>query len=278
MRFRDKAALSVAPLLLRLVLGVTFLWAGLGKVSARMEVQGEQAAILANAGVTLDGAGSAPFEEPTRQPEPIGGDDGGEASRGGSWAGIVTVSQDGSQGAQGSSGGGAYSAADFPDPIETRRVNGLVIGLYHASHPGYHEDTGERMPAIWPTSLGEGGAARAQAWAVALGEIVCGAAILVGLLTRVSGLGLALIMAGAIWLSQIGPAIQSGDTVLGFLPSHGTWDGDAWKTLFWQASLLASSLAVVFLGAGPVSVDHLLFRPKGEDGDGGDESEDDSDD
>jgi hypothetical protein len=42
---------NVAPIFLRLALGLTFLWAGWNKVFNQIEVQGEPAAILANLGV-----------------------------------------------------------------------------------------------------------------------------------------------------------------------------------------------------------------------------------
>jgi hypothetical protein len=42
---------SLAPLLLRLSLGLTFVWAGLGKIEATFAVKGDQAVLLASMGV-----------------------------------------------------------------------------------------------------------------------------------------------------------------------------------------------------------------------------------
>lgn len=51
MRFSDRLAVFVTPLFLRLVLAVTFLWAGASKVFTFMDVGPEQAAVLAHYGI-----------------------------------------------------------------------------------------------------------------------------------------------------------------------------------------------------------------------------------
>ncbi len=53
MRRRDRAALTLGPLLIRLPLALVFLWAGLGKLIADTEVTPEQAVVLVAAGVRL---------------------------------------------------------------------------------------------------------------------------------------------------------------------------------------------------------------------------------
>jgi len=50
MRCRDHVALTLPSLLLRLVLGITFLWAGAGKIIGTTTVEGDNAARLANLG------------------------------------------------------------------------------------------------------------------------------------------------------------------------------------------------------------------------------------
>ena len=54
MRLRDSIALTLPSFLLRLVLGVTFIWAGTGKLIGTMQVSGDDAARLANLGVDLN--------------------------------------------------------------------------------------------------------------------------------------------------------------------------------------------------------------------------------
>ena len=51
MRLRDQVALTLPSLILRLVLGVTFIWAGAGKLIGTYEITGDDAARLANMGV-----------------------------------------------------------------------------------------------------------------------------------------------------------------------------------------------------------------------------------
>ncbi|RMH26224.1 MAG: hypothetical protein D6692_09780, partial [Planctomycetota bacterium] len=54
MRFRDHVALTLPSLILRLILCVTFLWAGLGKILGEMTVTGDDAARLTQMGFTLE--------------------------------------------------------------------------------------------------------------------------------------------------------------------------------------------------------------------------------
>ncbi|MAO20099.1 MAG: hypothetical protein CMJ35_12285 [Phycisphaerae bacterium] len=54
MRLRDTIALTLPSFFLRLVLGITFLWAGTGKLMGTMQVSGDDAARLANMGVVLN--------------------------------------------------------------------------------------------------------------------------------------------------------------------------------------------------------------------------------
>ena len=67
MRVRDSIALTLPSFFLRLVLGVTFLWAGTGKLLGTMQVSGEDAARLANLGVHLEPVKLA--DEPSSEPE-----------------------------------------------------------------------------------------------------------------------------------------------------------------------------------------------------------------
>ncbi len=64
MRSRDRAALTMGPLLIRLPLALIFLWAGLGKLIADTQIGPEQAVILSAAGVRLPD-GAAPPEDDT---------------------------------------------------------------------------------------------------------------------------------------------------------------------------------------------------------------------
>ena len=278
MNHRHRLALGVAPLLLRIALAVTFIWAGLGKVAATMPVSGQRAATLANMGVSVPNApvlptptpgAAAPPAEGT-QPMPADGfrsgpqslvPDSGTESGPATPAPVATVKP-------------RYAASDFPEPVEVRRVYGVALKIHSAANPGMNEK-GEQMPAIWPLRLAQDSAPRWLAWAVVVAELGGGIALLLGVLTRLAALAVVGVMAGAIWLDQIGPAVQLGQTVLGFLPDRPAFDPEAWRTLLWQFMLFMAALAVVFSGAGMLALDNVLFgRPRR----GGDIDDDDDDD
>jgi len=280
LRLRDRVGLNVPPLLLRFMLGTVFVWAGLGKVSEMIEVSGEPAAILANMGViapaAAPGAGPAPKVEPpapakppeskppeskqpeTKPPEPKAPatKPGGTAGRPGpsGSAGIALVRRQ--------SAPRQYTAADFPSPVHVRRLYGLALLLHSAAAP----DGGAGTMPLWPPSLAAGSAPVYLAWSVASTELAGGVFLLLGLLTRLAALGVAGVMMGAIWLTEIGPAIQSGKTVLGFLPQRPAFGPD-WQTLLLQFALCMAALALAFCGPGRLSLDTALLSGRGDDDD-----------
>ena len=69
MRLRDQVALTLPTFFLRLILGITFLWAGTGKLMGTYTVTGDDAARLANIGVMPISAAAVPA--PVITPEEI---------------------------------------------------------------------------------------------------------------------------------------------------------------------------------------------------------------
>lgn len=294
MSFRQKLALNAAPIPLRVILAVTFIWAGLGKVVETMPVQGESAAALANLGVikTAEARPTIPPESETitdpaapaegegetiRQPEnePDGETDG-ETEVGESTPLSGPLLDRGFEIRTVQSSTPAYTASDFPNPIEVKKVYGLVLLMQGSANPTGTNDAGDPKPSIWPTWAGDGGWVVALAWAAAVTEIVGGLFVLLGLMTRFSALGLAGTMVVALWLTEIGPAIQVGTTVLGFLPGYDRFDIGAWTRPLWQGAMLAMAASLFFTGAGALSIDRLLFEPRepsGEDEDDFDEDD-----
>lgn len=280
MNHRQRLALGVAPLLLRIALAITFIWAGLGKVMTTVPVSGQRAATLANMGVSVPDAPVLPTPTQGAALPPTGGSEPMPAD------GFRTGPQSLAPGVP--SGGGAggeaddaakaapapiaaptpqYAAIDFPEPVEVRRVYMLALKIHASARPGTAED-GRELPAIWPARLAQDSTPRWLAWAVVLAELGGGIALLVGLLTRLSALAVAGVMIGAMWLDQIGPSVQLGQTVLGFLPDRPAFDTEAWRPLLWQFMLLMSALAVVFSGPGMLALDNLLLnRSRREDDD-----------
>ena len=70
-------------------------------------------------------------------------------------------------------------------------------------------------------------------------------------------------MGMAMWLTQIGPAIQSGNTWLGFLPMNDPWNVATYSVFLWQLALLAAGLALAFSGPGTLSLDRFIFGRSG---------------
>lgn len=278
---RERIALAWPPLFLRVGLAVTFIWAGSSKVFDSMEVQGERAALLANLGViepkaggsaapAADGPSTAPAPQPKLAP-PTGPLPKGDAPKdakplappkGSAIPGLVqlTGSTASVPASPPPSTAPRYSAEQFAQPQSVRRVYGLALLLHASANPAPGADGKPRM-ALWPKALASGSMPVYFAWAAALTELVGGAMILVGLFTRFWALGLAGTMAAAMWLTEIGPAIQGGSAVLGVLPGYPAFSVEQWKTPMWQFALLMMSMALVCSGAGAASMDGGLSKP-----------------
>ena len=299
MSTRYRMALGVSPLILRLALAVTFIWAGLGKIATTMEVDGHMAAILGNMGILKPsgaGAGSGggagatnsgtpgssapttPLPPPTEVIEKSDPTDGSvDAGERGEGYALARVAQDTTE--QPSTGNGTstapaqaaprYTAADFPEPVRVKPVYLLAASLWMAAHPQAREDGVVPMP-LWPPALAEGKLPLIFAVLVLAAELGGGVMVLIGLLTRFAAFSIAMVMAGAMWLTQFGPAIQSGKAVLGILPPHAAFDGQSWMPLMWLMALFAMALALMFSGPGYMALDHALFggRRRREDHDG----------
>ncbi|MBX3355305.1 MAG: DoxX family protein [Phycisphaeraceae bacterium] len=94
-------------------------------------------------------------------------------------------------------------------------------------------------------------APRISGYLVGIGELLGGAALLIGIFSRLAALGIVFIMAGAIYLTSLA-AILAHPFIFG-MPL------DAYKTFFLQVGLLTLSLGIVLTGPGGLSVDHLVF-------------------
>src|SRR5262249_35727643 len=116
------------------------------------------------------------------------------------------------------------TGADFTEPVMVRPMWGIALAVYHAANPPVDEKTGKAKPAIWPRVIGDGIWPKMFAIAVFLSELGGGLLVLIGLFTRLGAFLTVGVMIGAMWLTQFGPAIQSGNTRLGFFPAHSWLD------------------------------------------------------
>lgn len=288
---------SLAPIFLRVALGITFLWAGFGKILQEMPVKGEAAAALANMGVISGGTKPEPnsipkvpapgdvASPPDRSPERPATDKSdpnkpeetkatdkqishATPALAGSGASILTVARPLLESEhQNTPVTSIYSGADFPNETSVRAVYGIALLVHSSANPAPAANGTSGMPLL-PARLGEGRWPVYLAWAAAVAELVGGLFVLVGLMTRFASLNLAVTMAVAMWLTKIGPAIQANDTLLGFLPNHPAFARDAagnaiHAVLMWQFILLCAALSLVFSGAGALSFDRALLPPLG---------------
>jgi uncharacterized membrane protein YphA (DoxX/SURF4 family) len=203
MRLRDKLALSVAPILLRVLLGLVFLWVGLGKVVDRIPVSGDDAVILTQLG-----------------------------------------------------------AFEADDGETVRRLNEDALLIYRGANPA-PDDAGRPRASTWPSALAGGNAPVVLAWTGALVAIVGGSMMLVGLLTRLWAAVLMLSMIVVLWLAQLGPAIQTGQTTMGIFPDRPLFNPAEWHGVIWPFSLFMAAMTLVLAGPGAYSLDRAIFGKGG---------------
>jgi uncharacterized membrane protein YphA (DoxX/SURF4 family) len=258
-----------APFLLRLALGVVFVWAGMIKVCGSMPVKGEPAANLANMGVIKpaapaaaptpapagngSAAPAAPATPPAEVPPPKkqGGLEPTDPTIVASTTPVLLTVASPKQ--------PAYTAEDFPDDVQVKPLYFIALMLKQAASG--IDAAGQPTKAIWPSMLAQDHWPVWLAWACALTELIGGGMVLLGLLTRFWAFSLACVMGVAMWLTEIGPAIASGNTKLGILPNHDWLNGQAWASFQIQFVMLMVALAVMGLGAGRMSLDRVLFPP-----------------
>lgn len=150
----------------------------------------------------------------------------------------------------------AYTGASFSIDQPVKRLWGIALRINKSADPPT-TSAGTMPPSTWPRALGFEPWPKAQAQGVFLTELIAGAMLIAGLLTRVASLALMCVMFGAVWLDQCTPAIQSGSTLLGIFPAHEAFDVRAWMPLLWQLSIIASCLSLSVSGAGRLSLDAI---------------------
>lgn len=286
MRFRDHIALTLPSFLIRLVLAITFIWAGTSKIIGTTTTQGDNAARLANMGVTflatpvesVPDPDTTDLEAPDSSTSPINplpdpSDLPSETPSDTNPADEATESNNQSdQSAQAIvppviiqpvvQTTAPAVGSDYPDPVYIKRVHKIALLIDHSVSPGLTPDSQPITP-ILPSWMGSGKMPIISAWATAITELAAGVFLLIGFLTRFSAFSLAIVMLVAMWTTNLGPAVlQSTDAILGFIPNKpDLWDPSAYSVLLWQVSVLVMCISVCLLGAGPLSIDRLLFRP-----------------
>ncbi len=285
---RQRTALSVPPLLLRLVLAIIFIWAGSTKIFGYMDVTEENRAALIAAGV-LSAPGETTIDEIPVDESPVEAPVDPPADEPASDPGPVDEPQaDPTDDPAGDPADEPVGEPDPTDPVEdptfavasqptitlvaqapperVRNLNGLAMLLYARANPpstlADDEDgtlEAQRPMALWPAAVGSPPWPVRFAWAAAITELLAGLLLLVGLFTRLGGLSIAGVMGVAMWLTEIGPALQSGNTWLGFLPMYEPTDVASYTKILYQLALLSMGLALLFSGPGMLSLDRWIF-------------------
>lgn len=294
MRFRDHVALTLPALILRLILTLTFLWAGIGKIKGEFDVTGDDAARLAQMGVSLTEV--APPPEPIRDlpgqdlPAPselivpegasdpenapssteevadavldqIAQTPDGETAQADAVDEFTDPAGDEEEWAADQISGTTYSPDDFRGTYRVQRVAGIALVLSKAGNPGL-DDESKQLASTMPAWVAAERWPIYFAWAAAITELIAAALLLFGVLTRLGAIMVVGVMLTAVWLTQIGPAAMGlTDAYLGLIPKAADpWAPSSYATLLWQLACLGMATAVFLLGSGPIGFDRALFR------------------
>lgn len=97
-----------------------------------------------------------------------------------------------------------------------------------------------------------------MAWIATLTELIGGALLLLGLFSRIWGLGLAIAMGTAFYLTSLPALIELGPFAMAADLANGY---AAYNRMYVQMGLGLLALGIFLTGPGPLSLDRLLFRP-----------------
>jgi uncharacterized membrane protein YphA (DoxX/SURF4 family) len=274
---------SIAPFFLRLALGTTLIWSSLGVLNTKVTVSSGQGAILAKMGVIPETGAvvpdpvqspevrpespplQAPVLKPVTPPEklPPGKPAEAEPKEEQSEPKEEVVEPAEAPPAHMVSLAQLRLGTAVDGPAVVKRVDLNAVRMYEGAFPEARAD-GVMPPSIWPQAMAKEKRPVYGSWTVTILQLVGGVLILGGLFTRL-GAFLGLMTTGVVvWLSLLGPAIQSGSATLGFLPTAGAWEVNAASefvhgALLWGFLMICSCLSLLSLGGGAISLDAVLF-------------------
>ena len=242
MSFSTASGTCIIPTLSRLVLCAAFLPAGWGKVMEKVEFSGDDAQRLIELGVI-----DAPTQANIGQ---------GRSIFLASWQDDVETSEPAPAETQ-----DPQPPVEEITPAVEPPADTTAAGTYKAR--GLHHVTLMLDAKGWPAPVW-------MARLAAFTELLGGGLLLVGLFSRVWGLGLAIAMGVAFYLTSLPVLVDPGNVFTGLmnLPKN-TVD---FATMFAQLGLFVLAFGVFLTGAGPISLDRALFRKSD------DEDEEDDDD
>lgn len=130
----------------------------------------------------------------------------------------------------------------------------LAVGAVFIAH-GWQKLTGPTPTGIAGSMLKDWPVPIAWAWILTLTELVGGTALILGVLTRLSATLVSIIMLVVIFWQKL----PNGGSILGTRGVDGAPGTPAFEL---ELTLLAGALAIALLGAGKLSVDHMMGLDK----------------
>ncbi|MFB3430706.1 MAG: hypothetical protein ABL309_07290 [Phycisphaerales bacterium] len=273
----QKLSVNIAPLLLRTGLAATFIWIGTPMLRT-MDLTAQQTAILANADIRQPDAARPPATTPSPEitPEsqepntPEAPDEAADPVTPPPLSGVSLTRRAGTppesdKRADAVIGTPAYTAAQFEGTDQTARRWVLVaLTALEAAEPVDDGDDATSNRTVLPPAVGNGGIwVKIGSIAFALIVAFGGYAVILGFFTRVWALGLAICTGLSMWVLEIGPTWAMRDGILGFLPdpqiSNPDVSAQIWMPLMLHFVVLMTALALLIVGPGKLSLDHLMF-------------------
>jgi len=269
MAISHTAAVHVVPFIARLVLCGAFLPMGYMKLFDRAPVDAAQLARLEAMGWSLkppaalnsDASRGAPSRSPGPAPEPAQSPSSAPAPKplptpapapAPASAPAESAAPPAKKDAKPAAPSGALAPVQGSSRIALASL-GAQDGAAAPSGSSNSEIRSVRNCDLLAFAIADAGlpAPRATAWLVAIVEFLGGALILIGLFSRLSALGLAAVMAGAIYITSMA-ALREHPFIYGMPISD-------YQRFFLQASLGGLAIGVLLAGPGALSLDRVLF-------------------
>lgn len=273
MSFSESAGTTIVPTLARLVLAGVFITAGYQKVFTEVTYTAEEAQTLRDIGFSLNApSGTAMdlrggqvevLQASFRQDDTSGDQDTGGGDDTGQDPPPDTGDQDTGDPDTGDQDTGDDAGDQDPagDDVVSQEQPEELMPQDVTPTPGEAVGKGALRVALmvdahgWPQP-------RIMTWVAAYTELVGGILILIGLFSRLWGLGLAIVMGVAFYFTSL-----DGLRDAGFNPYTIMSDNmQLFQTMFLQLSLCVLGLTVLFAGPGPISIDRLLFGKSASEG------------
>ncbi|MEN0020718.1 MAG: DoxX family membrane protein, partial [Planctomycetota bacterium] len=165
--------------------------------------------------------------------------------------------------------GATFDPSVFPeDGVALPRYYSTVLAQHALRYPAPYTDpdTGEvrELSSHWIDFDSQSvydGEYETVAFIGAIVEFIAGAMLILGVFVRIAGVGVIGVMLTAMWLTEIGPAMQNGTALLGFLPPYDPLATEEWVRALWQFAMLCGGLSIFFSGSGTFALSRIFGNP-----------------